>query len=300
LSVGVWYFIVFRYSNTTDELSLTVNGSKTSQTYDRPSHQTGQALRVGGRNAVGTVFPGTIDSMSIWSRSLSDSEVAATYLEDFPFESYASCRKRSPSLVATSPLPNTVLPPGYAKQLLRTIEQYDDRPAQSLLLQDLSGFPKSRGYVWQPVIPRDETSNRAPWVVPAPKSVYGQGYVKFIGLIEDVDRTEPTIIQLAPNFVPGGYAKFVGEATEPALQPKTFQRTVTILSNGNPMSSVLGTYGYLSEGSRSPAPMSAADYYWRAGIPTTGWNLSLVGSDSCESPWSVRLSEGWTFGDLEQ
>lgn len=74
---GKWYYIAWRYNKQNGEQAIFVNGQLDALSEDRPPYLGSDSLLVGtGLTAQGSYFEGVMDNLSIWSRTLSDKEIA--------------------------------------------------------------------------------------------------------------------------------------------------------------------------------------------------------------------------------
>ena len=74
---GKWYYIAWRYNKQNGEQAIFVNGRLDALSEDRPPYLGSDSLLVGtGLTAQGSYFEGVMDNLSIWSRTLSDKEIA--------------------------------------------------------------------------------------------------------------------------------------------------------------------------------------------------------------------------------
>ena len=74
---GKWYYITWRYNKQNGEQAIFVNGQLDAISEDRPPYLGSDSLLVGtGLTAQGSYFEGAMDNLSIWSRTLSDKEIA--------------------------------------------------------------------------------------------------------------------------------------------------------------------------------------------------------------------------------
>ena len=74
---GKWYYITWRYNKQNGEQAIFVNGRLDAIAENRPPYLGSDSLLVGtGLTAQGSYFDGMMDNLSIWSRTLSDKEIA--------------------------------------------------------------------------------------------------------------------------------------------------------------------------------------------------------------------------------
>ena len=74
---GKWYYIAWRYNKQNGEQAIFVNGQLDALSEDRPPYLGSDSLLVGtGLTAQSSYFEGAMDNLSIWSRTLSDKEIA--------------------------------------------------------------------------------------------------------------------------------------------------------------------------------------------------------------------------------
>ena len=74
---GKWYHIAWRYNKQNGEQAIFVNGRLDALSEDRPPFLGSDSLMVGiGLNGANSYFEGMMDNLSIWSRTLSDKEIA--------------------------------------------------------------------------------------------------------------------------------------------------------------------------------------------------------------------------------
>ena len=74
---GKWYYITWRYNKQNGEQAIVVNGRLDAIAENRPPYLGSDSLLVGtGLTAQGSYFDGMMDNLSIWSRTLSDKEIA--------------------------------------------------------------------------------------------------------------------------------------------------------------------------------------------------------------------------------
>ena len=74
---GKWYYIAWRYNKQNGEQAIFVNGRLDALSEDRPPYLGSDSLLVGtGLTGQGSYFEGVMDNLAIWSRTLSDKEIA--------------------------------------------------------------------------------------------------------------------------------------------------------------------------------------------------------------------------------
>ena len=74
---GKWYHIAWRYNKQNGEQAIFVNGRLDALSEDRPPFLGSDSLLVGiGLTGESSYFQGMMDNLSIWSRTLSDKEIA--------------------------------------------------------------------------------------------------------------------------------------------------------------------------------------------------------------------------------
>ena len=74
---GKWYHVAWRYNKQNGEQAIFVNGRLDALSEDRPPFLGSDSLMVGiGLNGANSYFEGMMDNLSIWSRTLSDKEIA--------------------------------------------------------------------------------------------------------------------------------------------------------------------------------------------------------------------------------
>ena len=74
---GKWYHIAWRYNKQNHEQALFVNGRLDAIAEDRPPYLGSDSLMVGiGLTGGSSYFEGSMDSLSIWSRTLSNKEIS--------------------------------------------------------------------------------------------------------------------------------------------------------------------------------------------------------------------------------
>lgn len=74
---GKWYYIAWRYNKQNGEQAIFVNGRLDALSEDRPPYLGSDSLLVGiGLTGASSYFEGVMDNLSIWSRTLSDKEIA--------------------------------------------------------------------------------------------------------------------------------------------------------------------------------------------------------------------------------
>ncbi len=100
VSTGVWYFIVISYDAANDQLSIQVNnGTADTASYSGGNTTTTGAFQIGALGAGnGNYLNGLVDSVSIWKRLLTPTELTSLYNSgngfDYPFDNSVSILRR--------------------------------------------------------------------------------------------------------------------------------------------------------------------------------------------------------------